>query len=60
MNGFEKFDKKLLSKGKFYSSFTGNKVNDKEFEHVGKVWDSIEIKTMKNYQDLHLKCDVLL
>ena len=37
MNGFEKFDKKLLSKGKFYSSFTGKKVNDKEFEHVGKV-----------------------
>ena len=39
---------------------TGNKVSDKEYEHVLKVWNKFEIKTMKDYHDLYLKYDVLL
>ena len=50
----------MLSKGKFYSSLTDRKTNEKEYEHVLNVWDKPEMKTMKDYYDLYLKCDVLL
>ena len=36
------------------------KISDKEYENVPKVWNKFEMKTMKNYHDLDLKCDVLL
>ena len=58
MNGFEKFKEVLPSKEKFYSSFVGRKISDKK--HVLKVSDKIEMKTLKDYHDLYLKCDVLL
>ena len=32
----------------------------RESRHVPKVWDKFEIKTMKDYHDFSLKCDVLL
>ena len=56
----EKFKEELPSKEKFYSSLTDRKINDREYEHVLNVWNKFEMKTMKDYQDLHLKCDVLL
>ena len=39
---------------------TSEKISDKEYEHCLKGWDKFEIKTMKSYHDLYLKCDVLL
>ena len=45
---------------KFYSSLTGRKINDKKCEHSLNVWNKFEMKTMKDYNNLHLKCDVLL
>ena len=36
------------------------KVSDKEYEHFLKVWNKFEMKTMKDYHDLYLTCDVLL
>ena len=36
------------------------KISDKEYEHVTKVWHRFEMKTMKDYHDLYLKCNVLL
>ena len=42
------------------SFLTDKEINDKEYEHVVKVWDRSEIKTIKDYRDLYLKCDVLL
>ena len=60
MSDFEKFKEELPNKEKFYSSLTGKKINDKEYEHVLKVWNKFEMKTMKDYHDLYLKCDVLL
>ena len=32
----------------------------KEYQYVLKVWNKFEIKTMKNYLNLYLKCNVLL
>ena len=46
----------MSSKEKFYSSLAHRKIN----EHVLNVWDKFEIKTMEDYHDLHLKCDVLV
>ena len=45
---------------KFYSSLTNKKNNDKKYKDVLNDWKNIEMKTMKDYHDLYLKCDVLL
>ena len=55
-----KFKAELPSKEKFYSSLTDRKISDKKYEHVLNVWNTFEMKTMKDYHDLYLKCDVLL
>ena len=60
MSDFEKFEEELPSKGKFYSSLTGKKNSDKEYDHVSKVWNTFQMKTMKDYHDLYLKRDILL
>ena len=60
MSNFEKFKEELPSKEKFYSSLTDRKVSDKEHEHVLNVWNKFEMKTMKDYHNLYLKCHVLL
>ena len=60
MNDFEKFKEKFLSKEKFYRFLTDRKLNDKEFEHVVNVCNKFEMKTMKDYHELYLKCNVLL
>ena len=61
MSEIEKFKEKLSSKEKFFSSFKSKKkISDKEYQHVLKVWNKFEMKTMKDYHDLYLKCDVLL
>ena len=60
MIDFEKFKEKLPSKEKFYSSLTGKKISDKEYDPVLNVWNKFEMKTMKDYHDLYLKSDVLL
>ena len=56
----EKFKEQLPSKENFYSSLIGKKISDREYYHVPKVGTIFEIKTMKDYHDLYLKCDVLL
>ena len=60
MTYFEKFKEKLPRKEKFFSSLTGKKNNDKEYDQVLHVRNKLEIKTRKVYHDLYLKCDVLL
>ena len=56
----EKIKEELPSKRKLYSSLKGQKMSDKEYEHVFKVWNIFQMKTMKDYHNLYLKCDVLL
>ena len=60
MSDFEKLKEKLPSKEKFYSLLTGKKFSNKEYEHVLKVWNKFEMKMMKDYCNLYLKCNVLL
>ena len=57
---FEKFKEELPSKEKFYSSLTGKRISDKDYEHVLKVWNTFQMKMMKSYEDLRLKCGVWL
>ena len=56
----EEFKQQLPCKEKIYRSLTGNKISDKEYKHVLNVGNIFEIKTMKDYHDLYLKCNVLL
>ena len=60
MSDFEKFKEELPCKEKFYSSLTDREITGKEYEHVLNVWNKFEMKTMKDYHGLSLKCDVLL
>ena len=60
MSDFEKFKEQLPSKEKFCSSLAGKKISNREYDHVLRVWNKFEMKTMKDYHDLYLKCDVLL
>ena len=43
---FEKFNEKLASKQRFYSSFNDRKVSDNENEHVLNVKKKFEMKTI--------------
>ena len=52
--------KKVPGKNEFYSSLSGKGISDKERQHLLKVWNKFEMKTMKDYCDLYLKFDVLL
>ena len=52
--------KNCLAKKSFIAFYQENKINDKVYEHVLKAWNKFEMKTRKDYLDLHLKCDVLL
>ena len=58
MNDFEKFKEELTNKETFYSSLTDRKFTDKQYEHVMNVWKNFEMKTMKDYLNLHLKYNV--
>ena len=60
MSDFEKFKKQLPSKEKVYSFLTGRKITDKEYQHVLNVQNKFEMKIIKDYHDLYLKCDLLL
>ena len=60
VSDFEKFKEQLGSKETLYSSLTGKKISDKEYEHVLKVCSKFAMKTIKGYHNFYLKCDVLL
>ena len=56
----EKFKEELPSKRKFQDYLTGKNLSGKESEHALNVWKKSEMKTMKSYHDLYLKCKNLL
>ena len=50
----------MSRKNKIYCSLNGNGISDKDYQHVLEVWNKFEMKTTKDYRDLHLQCDVLM
>ena len=60
MSDFEKFKEEFPSKERFYSWLTYKKISYKEYDYDLKVGNKFEMKTMKDYHDLYLKCDALL
>ena len=48
MSDFGKFEGKLPSKEKFYSSLTSKIISDKDYEHAVKVWNVFKMKAMKD------------
>ena len=60
MSSFEKFKEQLPSKEKFYSSLTGKNISDKDYEHVLCVWDKFKMKSINDYHELYLKCEIFL
>ena len=59
MSDSEKFKKELPCKEKFDTFLAGRKFTDKEYESILNVWNKLEMKTMKNYHNLYLNCDIL-
>ena len=59
-DSFEKFKEGFPSKDKFYDSLTNCAVSGKNYEHVLNVWKDFNVNTIKDYNDLYLKVDVLL
>ena len=57
---FDNSKEELISREKFYSSLCDWKISGKEYEHVLKVWNKLEMKMIKCYQELYLKYDVLI
>ena len=60
MGDLEKFKEQLPNKEKYYSSLTGKNISDKEYEDVIEVWNKFELKAMKDFHKVCLKCDVIL
>ena len=57
----ERFKKtKLPPKEAFYSRLNGEGISDKDYEHVKKVWEMFEMKTLQDYHNLYNEVDVLL
>ena len=54
----EKFNEILTSKKEFYSSLRGEEISGKEYQHVFKVWNKFEMKTMKDYHNLCLTYEI--
>ena len=45
---------------KFHSILTKEGISDEQYNHAQKVWDTFNIKKMRDYHDLYLKSDILL
>ena len=60
MSNFEKFKEELPSTERLYNLVTGKIISYKEYKYILNVWNKFKMKTMKDYHDLYLKCNVLL
>ena len=61
MDDFNKFKEEgLPSIEKKYSKLTGEDISDSDYNHAKNVWKKFKCKTMVDYHDLYLKCDVLI
>lgn len=60
-DGFDKLNAtQLPPKDAFYSRLNDTDITDEDYQHAQKVWETFEIKTMRDYHNLYLKSDVIL
>lgn len=50
----------LPPKSEFFNTISNCHISDEDYEHAHQVWRDMNIKTMGEYHDLYLLCDVLL
>ena len=61
MDGFDKLEEtNLPPKSKLFSSLTNENISDSDYGRAQDVWNTFDMKTMRDYHDLYLKTDVLL
>ena len=61
MDNIEKLkDTKPPPQKAFYSKLTGKGINDYNYNHVLKVWETFKMKNLKEYHEVYNKTDVLL
>ena len=61
---FDSFDRlsstSLPPKESFHSILNDSDISEEDYIHAKKVWETFDMKTMRDYHDLYLKSDVLL
>ena len=61
MDSLEKLkETKLPPKEAFYSRLNDEGISDEDYTHAQKVWETFEMKTLKDYHNLYNEVDVLL
>ena len=61
MDSWERFDENTIPpKVAFYSELNLGGISDADYEHVKKVWESFDIKSLGEYHDLYVQYDTLL
>ena len=61
---FDNFDRlsstSLPPKEAFHSVLNDSGISEEDYQHAQNVWETFNMKTMRDYHDLYLKSDVLL
>lgn len=61
IDSWERYNEtKLPESSYFFNKLSAESINDEDYQHALKVWNSFKIKNIGEYTDLYLKCDVLL
>ena len=61
LDDFDKLNEtQLPPKEAFYSKLRGEDISDEDYKHAKKVWETFNMKTMRDYLNLYLQSDVLL
>ena len=61
LDDFDKLNEtQLPPKEAFYSKLRGEDISEDDYKHAKKVWETFNMKTMRDYLNLYLQSDVLL